>query len=161
MRTIYQFIQATENSVGTLVQLRERMNRGILTNKQEPKHRGIEWAPKQGSGEPLALSSWVWKSGADKVRAAWGKTEMEAPVSTINLRSERESWRKTRLESPAGRAWTSCRSASFPEPRNKKHCIVEPVEKRDVEDYCSNKALTYIKKSAAYFCPQGPVQVNL
>ena len=67
---IIKLILAIGNPLGTMVQLGERLDRGILTNKQEPKHRGIEWAPKQGSGEPLALSSWVWKSGADKVRAA-------------------------------------------------------------------------------------------
>ena len=85
---------------------------------REPKRRGKEQAPKQGSEEPPAVRSFVRESGANRVGAFCGKTEKEAPVSTINLRPERTSWRKTRLESLTGRAWTSYQSASFPVPRN-------------------------------------------
>ena len=72
--------------------------------RQEPKHRGMERAPKQGSREPPGVRNLVLERGADEVGEICGKTETEAPVSTRNLRPERESCKKNRVESPAGKA---------------------------------------------------------
>ena len=57
----------------------------------EPKLRGITRAPNQGSGKPPAVRSLVLERGADGVGETCGKTEMEAPVLTRNLKPDIES----------------------------------------------------------------------
>ena len=87
-----------------------------------------------------AVRSLDLERGADEVGETCGKNEMEASVSTRNLWPERESWRKTMLESPAGRAWTSCLSVSFPEPKSLEFCNVES-EHRICDDISKGQRL--------------------